>query len=70
VDERAYVRIMRCGRKATALIEVSTPPLQQWLSRTWLALPPGAEGARLDWDPALAELLGDSLTIRPSSWLR
>ncbi|MEV7238714.1 hypothetical protein AB0N06_33750 [Streptomyces sp. NPDC051020] len=51
--------ISLCGLDMVACREGPALPVQQWLDRTWVAVPPGTEGTRLDLDAALAQLLGD-----------
>ncbi|OAH14385.1 SsgA family sporulation/cell division regulator [Streptomyces jeddahensis] len=53
---RVDIRLLLCGTTGSALVAEPRRPLQEWLERTWEAVPPGKESALIDWDSAFQGL--------------
>ncbi|MFD0392653.1 SsgA family sporulation/cell division regulator [Streptomyces nogalater] len=58
-NNRADVRLFLRDGTGSALLDVPSQPLREWLVRTWEAVPPGEENAWIDWDTLVGRLLGD-----------
>ncbi|MFC8176031.1 SsgA family sporulation/cell division regulator [Streptomyces sp. NPDC057325] len=56
-NNRPDVRLLLGTDTGTVLLDVPVQPLREWLNRTWEAVPPGEESARIDWDTLLERLL-------------
>ncbi|MFF1911738.1 SsgA family sporulation/cell division regulator [Streptomyces sp. NPDC058239] len=56
-SNRPEVRMLLRGTSGSALLDVPSEPLREWLVRTWEAVPPGEENARINWDAILSALL-------------
>ncbi|MEU5312523.1 SsgA family sporulation/cell division regulator [Streptomyces sp. NPDC021562] len=51
------VRVLLRGMGTAAVLYIPAGPFEDWLAETFRAVPAGTEGAYLDWDAVVAELL-------------